>query len=145
MFDKDKEIGRQLTTEFKPHEEFIVWDAGNAGYVETQIGGARKTVLRVSRKRTPGERFDVSTLGSAIADKVEQAEQSDFPAVVKWLEVNSTYGGKATVIQFVDDYKGGAASAGEQRAMDDRTAEARGRVTDSRPLPAARSDDDIPY
>lgn len=101
MFDKDKEIGRVLTSVFDYGDEFVLWNVNDGGKVDTEIGEARKTVLLVSRKSDPNEKFEVSTLSSAIADKAEKAESGDFPAVVQVLKVPSKKGNDATVLQFV--------------------------------------------
>lgn len=112
MFDKDKEIGLQLTNEFERGQEFVLHGAAvDAEPINTEIGPARKTRLRVAKldgNRQAGEPYEVGTLASAIADKAEEAEDADFPAVVKWLEVKSNYGGMATVLQFVKPYGGSA-------------------------------------
>lgn len=106
MFDKDKEIGRQLIPTFKFGDEFILWDAQvDADPVTTKIGPARKTRLLVSRLDKPADKFELSTLGSAIADKAEEAEESDFPAVVQVLQVEGQANSQATVLQFVKPYE----------------------------------------
>lgn len=104
MFDKDKEIGRTLVSEFAEHEKFILWGAKVVPGPVTDLGESEKTLLTVSELSAPGEKFEVNTLGSAIASKAKDAEPSDFPAVVKWLQVKSKYGNDATVLQFIDAY-----------------------------------------
>lgn len=105
MFDKDKEIGLILTNEFERGQEFILHNAVvDAEPVKTDIGDARKTRLTVSKMDAPRDTYEVTTLGSAIADKAEEAEDSDFPAVVKWLQVSGRFGNDATVLQFVKPY-----------------------------------------
>lgn len=104
MFDKDKEIGRQLTQVFKFGDEFILWNARESGTVNTKIGEARKTELLVSKLESPDAKFELGTLSSAIADKVAEAEAGDFPAVVQLLQVPTDKGNDATVIQFVREY-----------------------------------------
>lgn len=106
MFDKDKEIGRQLHTVFNFGDEFILFGVKDGGEVRTEIGDAKKTVLEVARKDDPQERFEVSTLASAIAAKAAEAEASDFPAVVQLLKVPSNFGGTAVVLQFVRPFNG---------------------------------------
>lgn len=107
MFDKDKEIGLILTNEFQQGEEFVLHGVSvDAEPVQTSIGPARKTRLMVERLDGNHREYEVTTLGSAIADKAEQAEPSDFPAVVKWLQVKSNFGNDATVLQFVRPYEG---------------------------------------
>lgn len=109
MFDKDKEIGRTLTSVFEYKDEFIVWRVHvDEGAVNTDLGPADKTVLLVSRLTAPDEKFEVNTLASAIADKAREAEADDFPAVVQLLQVQSNYKGKATVLQFVKPFDGRA-------------------------------------
>jgi hypothetical protein len=106
MFEKDKEIGLRIDTEFDLREAFILWDAAVAPeLVDTAIGKARKTLLEVSRLDEPDVRLACSTLASAIADKAEQATPDDFPAVVELRKVASNYGNDALVIQYVRDYK----------------------------------------
>lgn len=102
MFDKDKEIGRQLTAVFAAKEEFVLYDIHVLEEkVNTTLGDADKTVLTVSSLDDTDTRFEVSTLGSAIANKAREAEPSDFPAVVCWMEVDSNFGNQATVLQFI--------------------------------------------
>lgn len=102
MFDKDKEIGRILTSVYSYGDKFILRNATvEAEPVQTEIGPARKTVLETSPLDKPQDVDTVSTLASAIADKAEQAEPDDFPCVVELLEVNSNFGNRATVLQFV--------------------------------------------
>lgn len=102
MFDKDKEIGRELTTAFKENEEFVLEGVTvEAAAVKTDFGMADKSTLTV-RKVGGGETFEVTSLGGAIASKCKEAEPDDFPAVVCWLTVESkAYGKDATVLQFV--------------------------------------------
>lgn len=110
MFDKDKEIGRVITSEFEKGEEFVLHSARVADErIQTDLGPARKTLLlvqRLSGGSVEGEPFETNTLASAIADKAEDASEDDFPCVVKWLEVPSkTYGTQATVLQYVREWK----------------------------------------
>jgi hypothetical protein len=106
MFDKDKEFGQNLINEVPKDEKFILWKATiDEETVDTQYGDARKTRLIISRKDDPGEKFEVTTLASAIADKAQDAVPEDFPAIVYWTEVDSNFGGKATVLQFFSEYK----------------------------------------
>lgn len=107
MFGKDKEIGLRIDTEFDLREAFILWDAAVAPeLVETSIGKARKTLLEVSRIDEPDQRLSCSTLGSAIADKAEQATSDDFPAIVELRKVAGRFGNEALVLQYIRDYKG---------------------------------------
>jgi len=114
MFDKDKEIGTPITdiyplshdNESKP---FVLWGASvDSDTVDTEIGPARKTRLVVSdvNRDATSDRVEATTLASAIADKAEKADASDFPAVVKLMTVPSKkFGGTALVLQYVKPYK----------------------------------------
>lgn len=103
MFDKDKEIGRDLTATFKPNEEFILLDVSvQEGAVKTDYGMADKTTLTVRRIGENETAFEVTSLGGAIASKCKEAEPGDLPAIVCWLTVESkAYGKDATVLQFI--------------------------------------------
>jgi hypothetical protein len=105
MFAKDKELGRTLDSVFEMRDEFILWGARVEPGPITDIGPSEKTVLEVSRLDHPDEKFEVNTLASAIAAKAKEATAGDFPCVVQLLKVESkTYGGKATVLQYVKDW-----------------------------------------
>lgn len=107
MFDKDKEIGRVLTDEFTERQEFILYGVSvDKKTVPTDLGEARKTRMEVAKMDDPSERFECTSLGGAIADKAEQAEGDDFPAVVEWRRVASKKGNDATVLQFIRPWKG---------------------------------------
>lgn len=103
MFDKDKEMGLILTDWIDSRQEFVLH---NARIVRedfpTSIGPATQTELEVSRMGE-GDRYRVTTLASAIAEKVKEADPSDFPAVVWWMQVQSSRfpDRQATVLQFV--------------------------------------------
>jgi hypothetical protein len=109
MFDKDKEIGNRVDTEFDLKEDFIIWSAEVApGFVSTKLGEARKTIMDVSRMDDPDIRFEVTTLASAIADKAEQVGEDDFPCVVQLRKVAGRYSkGEETalVLQYVRPWK----------------------------------------
>jgi hypothetical protein len=106
MFDKDKEIGNRIDTEFEIREDFILWAAEvSPDLITTEIGDARKTLMEVSRLDEPDIHFEVTSLASAIADKAELADPSDFPAVVQLRKVASRFGNEALVLQFVRSYK----------------------------------------
>lgn len=117
MFDKDKEIGTRIedlyplsgTSNGMESKPFVLWAAKvDAERVETDLGEARKTRLQVSDVDSDAERdrTEVTTLASAIADKAEGAEDSDFPAIVKLMQVPSKkYGGTALVLQYVRPYE----------------------------------------
>lgn len=113
MFDKDKELGRQMVGAFNYGDEFIVWDAAvDDEKVPTKLGAATKTRLYVSRLDKPLDKFEVNTLASAIAEKAAEAESGDFPAVVQLIQVRGQGDSQATVLQFVKPWTGqGSASA----------------------------------
>jgi len=102
MFDKDKEIGRELTTAFAERQEFVLRAvAVDPESVSTDYGMADKTTLTVSVLGSD-ETFEVTSLGGAIAEKCKKADPDEFPAVVCWVVVTSkTYGKDATVLQFI--------------------------------------------
>lgn len=107
MFDKDRLYGgERLDQTFAFGDTFILWGVEVlAEPVPTEVGNATKTILTVSRKDAPGEQFKVGTLASAIADKARDAEESDFPAVVKYEQVTSEkWGTEAAVISLVEPY-----------------------------------------
>jgi len=103
-FDKDKEIGRELTTAFAEKEEFVLLSASVEGSaVKTDFGMADKSTLTV-RPVNGSESFEVTSLGGAIADKMKQLSEDELPCVVCWLKVESKQWGKeATVIQYIRD------------------------------------------
>jgi len=106
MFDKDKEIGNRIDTEFDLREDFILWAVEIApDKVSTKIGDATKTILTVSRIDEPDVQFDCTTLGSAIADKAAQQTADDFPVVVQLRKVAGRFGSEALVLQYVRDWK----------------------------------------
>lgn len=107
MFDKDKEIGLALIDAFDKGEEFVMYDAtvdeDRVEIPDSKLPPARKTRLQVARLSDPAEQFEVTTLGSAIADKAEEAEPSDFPAVCLWTTVKTDYN-DATVVRFIREF-----------------------------------------
>lgn len=129
MFDKDKEIGRQMTDVFPPRTEFILWAVQvQENAVVTDFGPADKTEMTVSKTEDPNRKFTVNSLGGAIADKAKQADPDEFPAVVEWFQVNSKFSNRATVLQFVRAYVGSS-----ERHAPAQTA------------PSTGSEDDIPF
>lgn len=121
MFDKDKEIGTLITNWITMNTPFIVWSARitRDGDYPTKLGMATQSTFSVSRMDTPGDRYDVTTLASAIAAKVREATPADFPAVVQLAEVNSpTYGGKALVLQFLKPWTGNRGGRPEESTPD---------------------------
>lgn len=103
MFDKDKEIGRELTSAFAEKEQFVLLGVEvKENEVQTDFGLADKSILTVRSLGGPSDEFEVTSLGGAIANKCKEAVPDDFPAVVCWLTVPSkTYGKDATVLQFI--------------------------------------------
>lgn len=120
MFDKDKMYsGKRLDLEFQQDEEFVLYDVpAIINDVPTDVGMARKTILTVATMASPKEAFFVGTMASAVADKAEQAEASDFPAVVLWTKVHSeAFNTEALVLSFVRRYDGEALSPEEVKAL----------------------------
>lgn len=105
MWDKDKEIGRRIDAVFNINDYLVVWSAQAAGTVPTDLGEARKTRLVVSSVTDVDNRQEVSTLASAIADKVDGATDADFPVVCQLLRVPSGKGNDALVLQYVKDFE----------------------------------------
>lgn len=142
MFDKDKEIGTVITSLFTMGEPFILFAARiKREDFPTDIGPAVQTELRVAKRENPTDTFIVTTLASAIATKVREAEPGDFPAVVCLNRVDSKkYAGRqALVLQFLKPWD--AQENGRQATLDD--AVKTGSVpTEPRPTVA---DDDIPF
>jgi|KBSMisStaDraftv2_1062788.scaffolds.fasta_scaffold01564_6 hypothetical protein len=139
MFDKDKEIGLILTSHMAEREEFILWDASILrDDFPTTLGHASQVGLEVSRMTGPRERFTVTTLASAIAAKVREAEVTDFPAVVYWAGIYSDkWQRKVTVLQFVRPYTGpGQEAPGQNQGTG---------FTPTRQESAPVGDDDIPF
>lgn len=108
MFDKDKEIGIILQNWIPQETPFIVWDARVIrDDFPTTLGNATQVGMTVSRMDNPAERYEVTTLASAIAGKVREAEPDDFPAVVQTAYVDSKYGREALVLSFLKPYTRG--------------------------------------
>jgi hypothetical protein len=106
MFDKDKEIGLIVDRFIGLNTEFILWDARIIREdFPTELGPAVQSQLIVSKMDNPNERYETTSLASAIAAKVREADVTDFPAVVQLNKVASKYGNDALVIQFVKPYK----------------------------------------
>ena len=106
MWDKDKEIGRRLDSVFPLGGYLVVFSAEPAGEIETDIGTARKTVIRAATLEAPEDVQEVSTLSSAIATKAELADSGDFPVVCQLLQVPSKKGNPALVLQYVREWDG---------------------------------------
>lgn len=109
MFDKDKEFGLDATDAFQIGERFALYGATRGEKnIETKVGLAAKTTMIVRRLDSAdhpiGDTFEVTTLASAIGDKADQAEPSDFPCLVELRHVDSTnFGVKALVLQWVGE------------------------------------------
>lgn len=138
MFDKDKEVGIILTSWIGANVPFILWGARIAREdYPTNLGPAVQSELTVSKLDDPGDKYEVRTLASAIATKVREAAASDFPAVVQWAVVTSSYGGTATVLSFLKPY--GRQDANAPAGLGGTTPN-----HDVDPAPAATGDE-IPY
>jgi hypothetical protein len=114
MFDKDRLYGGdRLDETFQFGDKLILWGVEIlSDPVPTEVGDATKTILTVSRMEQPDEKFKVGTLASAIADKAREAEESDFPAVVKYHQVTSErWGSDAAVLSLVEQYDPASAEA----------------------------------
>lgn len=109
MFDKDKQFGNRLDQEFEVNVNFILWDADISDEaISTSFGMATVANLLVSRMETPEDAYVVTTVASAIVDKIKEKEDGDLPAVVKTRRVASSRSKKqeAFVLQFVKPYTG---------------------------------------
>lgn len=112
MFDKDKEIGNQVTSAFQLGEQFVLLGVTqDKDKVATAFGDATKTRMKVCKlaadgKSLHGQPFEVTTLGGAIADKAALATADDFPCVVELRRVATNKGNPATVLQFVGSFDG---------------------------------------
>lgn len=105
MFDKDKEIGIILQNWAADGEPFILWNARILREdFPTNLGPAVQAGLSVSKMDNPNDRYDVTTLASAIAAKVREADVTDFPAVVQTAHVESKWGRDALVLSFLKPY-----------------------------------------
>lgn len=143
MFDKDKEIGLIVTRWVDLNTPFILWDVRilREDY-PTDIGLAVQSGMVVSRIDSPDDRYNATTLASAIAAKVREAEAADFPAIVSLAEVKSRFAdNKALVLQFLKPYEGpGSKSYRPEVAGAPMAAE-----TDKSKSRRARASDDIPF
>ena len=115
MFDKDKQFapdGRldELyppgPTDSREGSKFVLWAVQDKGEFETDIGKARVTWLTVSDELTPEDKRVIGTLSKPIAEKADEADPSDFPAVVKCLKVSTEFN-DAMVLQFIREYDDG--------------------------------------
>lgn len=117
MFDKDKQFAPdgRLDEVYPPGPldsregpSFVLWSVDDRGDFLTDIGTARMTWLTVSDLLQPEDKKVIGTLSAPIAAKAAEAEPSDFPAVVKTLQV-STDQQPALVLQWVRAYDDGEA------------------------------------
>ena len=125
MFQRDKEFGLDVADAFPLETPFILWGAMvQDETIATEFGQARKARLVVQRVQTDdngnhkpdGQRFDVTTLASAIADKAADAEPDDFPCYCDIREVQSKrYGRSALVLQWIGDADDALAEIGGGR------------------------------
>jgi hypothetical protein len=116
MFDKDKQFAPdgRLDQVYPPGEldsregsQFVLWSVEPKGEFETELGTAQMTWLETSDLLSPEERKVVGTLSAPIAAKAAEAEASEFPCVVKTMQV-STDQQPALVLQWVREYDDGA-------------------------------------
>jgi len=140
MFKTDKAFGVDVVSAFplqprgvdangqlrQSSDPFLLWGARVLpDRVETRVDReagrtdpttwARKTLLVVASLDQPTKHRLVTTLGSAIADKAEDAEPSDFPCKVELREVDSSFNNPALVIQWLDDVDDATAAQGGGR------------------------------
>lgn len=121
MFDKDKEIGASVLDAFGLGTPFVLWEARVADeQIETRIGLARKSIMVCTTLAEQKDKREYTTLASAIADKIEQQEPGDLPAIVELRKVESSKspGQEALVLQFVaplssDPFEGMDTTTGE--------------------------------
>lgn len=113
MWDKDREYGSRPEDVFGMREPFLLLDAYCKDPVQTRIGDAVPSVLVGCRigPAGPGTVMTGTTLASAIADKVREAEAGDLPAVVQLMRVQGNFGNDALVLQFVAPWQGAAPEA----------------------------------
>lgn len=107
---KDQEIGNILGQMFESAGEgstFLLLGAKPGSSVKTRFGDADSVKMLVRKLDAAGNptgpAFECSTVESAIASKLLQATPDDFPAIVRYHEVDSKQagGGVAHVLTFV--------------------------------------------
>lgn len=117
MFDKDKQFAPdgRLDEVYPPGDldsregsQFVLWSVEDKGKFITDIGEADMTWLTTSDVLDPENKKVVGTLSSPIAAKAKEAEASEFPCVVKTLQV-STDQQPALVLQWIREYDDGEA------------------------------------
>lgn len=115
MFDKDKQFAPdgRLDEVYPPGDldsregsQFVLWSVEDKGKFLTDIGEADMTWLTTSDVLDPEHKKVVGTLSSPIAAKAKEAEASEFPCVVKTLQV-STDQQPALVLQWIREYDDG--------------------------------------
>ena len=105
-FGKDKLYGNRLDQAFALGEHFVMLAARiSDDVIETELGPAnpaRIVVQKVNENdQTIGSPFVVTTLASAIVDKVKALEDGELPALVELRSVASRFNRPALVIQYV--------------------------------------------
>lgn len=117
MFDKDKQFAPdgRLDEVYPPGDldsrdgpSFVLWGVEARGIFKTDIGDASMTWLTVSDLLTPEDKKVIGTLSKPIAEKAAEAEATDFPAVVKCLQVSTEFN-PAMVLQWIREYDDGEA------------------------------------
>lgn len=125
LWDKDKEMGRQLTQIFSYGDEIIVWRL-RPDPTPVDVGGgesANKTWVEVSRVDRPDDLFEVSTLSKPIHEKAELATDEDFPVVCQLLQVETKRAlNPATVLQYIRDWAGERPAAATRETVQAATA-----------------------
>ena len=106
MFDKDAFFRAQMMTEWVDKDEpFLLWGvAVTPSEITTNIGKAYGAILHVSPVDSPDNKTSISTFAQTIVERCRDAEESDFPVVVKWTTVPGSFGTDATILEFVGSY-----------------------------------------
>jgi hypothetical protein len=99
----DRKFGLRLDQTFELNEPFVVLGGKvSPDPIETDIGPAVHTKLVVQRMdekgHATGRIFEVGTLASAIAGKIEDSTPADFPAIVVLQKVPTKKGNDALVL-----------------------------------------------
>lgn len=113
MFDKDKEYGLRLDQEFDLRENFVLLSAKvtDGDTMETELGTAQVARLECMHLnedgKTTGDIVECNTIASAIVEKCKEAEDHEFPAIVRLIRVDSKRFPKANplALRFVGPYK----------------------------------------
>lgn len=102
MFDKDKQYGVRLDSEFAIGEHFVMWGVRiPKDTIETDFGPAERAIMTVSKRTDPDHKYEVQTLASAIVNKCKDATRDDFPAIVKLDRVKGRFRENTLVLQFI--------------------------------------------